>query len=68
MRDALKNCPICNRPASLKSRYYPFCSERCRTQDLANWTTGTYSISQPLSELEEDFLQGTQPGKDSTDD
>jgi hypothetical protein len=25
----------------------PFCSERCRNQDLAHWADGTYVISTP---------------------
>jgi endogenous inhibitor of DNA gyrase (YacG/DUF329 family) len=29
----------------------PFCSERCRTLDLANWADGKYVISSPAPDL-----------------
>jgi endogenous inhibitor of DNA gyrase (YacG/DUF329 family) len=41
-------CPICSKSfkidkmADLKS--FPFCSERCRTIDLACWSDGQYAI------------------------
>lgn len=25
-------------------RYFPFCSSRCKTADLANWARGSYAI------------------------
>jgi len=28
----------------------PFCSDRCRLQDLANWATEKYVIPSPLEE------------------
>lgn len=37
-------CPICHRPVAAEEPQYPFCSQRCRTQDLANWATGAYRI------------------------
>ena len=40
------SCPQCGRPVewSPKSRYRPFCSERCRLIDLGEWATESYRI------------------------
>jgi endogenous inhibitor of DNA gyrase (YacG/DUF329 family) len=39
----------------------PFCSDRCRLQDLANWSTGKYVISEPINlEDGDEFLQGNE--------
>ncbi len=44
-------CPICRRPAGRlhgpHTPEFPFCSPRCRQQDLANWAGGKYVISTP---------------------
>ena len=49
MGDALL-CVLCHtRPVD--ERYKPFCSERCRNEDLARWAEGSYraaSDSEPL--------------------
>ena len=37
-------CPICRKPVAEDAPEYPFCSQRCRVQDLANWSTGVYRI------------------------
>lgn len=37
-------CPICHKPVATDDQNMPFCSDRCRTQDLANWATERYSI------------------------
>ena len=42
-------CPICKKPVSLGERFMPFCSERCKMIDLANWAEEKYVISTPLS-------------------
>ena len=37
-------CVFCRkRPVETTSR--PFCSERCRLQDLARWADGTYRVA-----------------------
>lgn len=46
-------CPICEKPVAGTAEQYPFCSGRCRTQDLANWATGVYSVPAPASEVDE---------------
>jgi endogenous inhibitor of DNA gyrase (YacG/DUF329 family) len=38
-------CPICKKvDVAPGDPEFPFCSERCRTLDLANWATGKYVI------------------------
>ena len=53
MTTARGKCPICGKRGDSKASWYPFCSKRCRTQDLANWASGTYSIPAPVSEADE---------------
>jgi endogenous inhibitor of DNA gyrase (YacG/DUF329 family) len=51
-------CPICRKEVASDSPFHPFCDERCKTIDLANWATGKYVISTPvdLSDLDEEDL------------
>ena len=42
------NCPICGKPVKSDNPFLPFCSDRCRIQDLANWATEKYVISTPV--------------------
>ena len=42
-------CPICKKPVDESEigkpgAFAPFCSERCRTIDLARWLDGKYQI------------------------
>ena len=37
-------CPICGRKVAANDPNMPFCSDRCRTIDLANWATDKYAI------------------------
>lgn len=37
-------CVLC-RKRPVEPRWRPFCSERCRLQDLANWADGTYRVA-----------------------
>jgi uncharacterized protein len=52
------NCPICKKEVKLGEPDFPFCSERCRIADLANWATEKYVVSSPVQpgdlEAEED--------------
>jgi endogenous inhibitor of DNA gyrase (YacG/DUF329 family) len=53
-------CVFCRRhPAEQPWR--PFCSERCRTQDLARWADGSYRVAGGPDELEEDSEKATDP-------
>jgi len=36
-------CVFC-RKHPVDSRWRPFCSERCKMQDLARWADGKYSV------------------------
>ena len=52
-------CPICNSPAlfSKDNLFRPFCSERCKIKDLANWATDVYAIpSSPISDEDLDLI------------
>ncbi len=43
-------CPICGKPTdSATSADFPFCGERCRLLDLANWASERYVVSEPAS-------------------
>lgn len=39
-------CPICAQPAAAAFR--PFCSARCKDEDLRRWLVGAYRIPAPL--------------------
>ena len=44
-------CPICQEKAAWNDNpFRPFCSKRCKTQDLANWADGSYAIPTDPSE------------------
>ena len=36
-------CVLC-RTRPVEDRWRPFCSERCRNEDLARWADGRYSV------------------------
>jgi endogenous inhibitor of DNA gyrase (YacG/DUF329 family) len=41
-------CPLCRKDV-VETRAKPFCSERCRTEDLNKWLDGEYRIpGEPL--------------------
>jgi endogenous inhibitor of DNA gyrase (YacG/DUF329 family) len=43
-------CPICKKPTDSETiADFPFCSERCRLLDLANWAAERYVVSEPAS-------------------
>ena len=46
-------CVFCRRRA-VDPAWRPFCSERCKLQDLARWADGGYRIpAEPLTDPEE---------------
>ena len=55
---AKPKCPICGRPAEPGLR--PFCSRRCRDQDLLHWLSGRYAV--PAVETEEGGAENDQEG------
>jgi uncharacterized protein len=54
-------CVFCRRQP-VDPEWRPFCSERCKLQDLARWATGAYKIpAEPVPEAEDDAEK--DPGK-----
>lgn len=59
-------CPICGRESppeaagGAESKWFPFCSERCRNVDLYRWSEGGYAIVDPLTpeRLHEELERG----------
>jgi endogenous inhibitor of DNA gyrase (YacG/DUF329 family) len=41
-------CPICKKPVTSKQAEFPFCSDRCRLNDLGKWASGAYVIPSPV--------------------
>ena len=52
-------CVFCRRHV-VDAAWRPFCSERCKLQDLARWADGAYRVAaEPVSDAEEtDNSQG----------
>jgi len=50
----LMTCPICRKAVSAedsaRSRFLPFCSERCRQIDFFRWSDGRYAIEESLEQ------------------
>jgi endogenous inhibitor of DNA gyrase (YacG/DUF329 family) len=44
-RPAETPCPICKKPVPVDAKTFPFCGERCRLVDLANWLDGKYTLT-----------------------
>ncbi len=50
----IHKCPICRTPTdSAVHADFPFCSERCRMQDLGNWASEKYVVSEPIFDEED---------------
>jgi uncharacterized protein len=48
-------CPICKRPTDSDVHgEFPFCSERCKMQDLGNWAAEKYVVSEPIFSEDDD--------------
>ena len=48
-------CPICKKPTDSETdSEFPFCSERCRLQDLGNWAAEKYVVSEPIFSEDDD--------------
>jgi uncharacterized protein len=46
-------CVFCRRHA-VEQAWRPFCSERCKLQDLARWADGTYRVAAEPNDTDED--------------
>ena len=54
-------CVLC-RTRPVDERWRPFCSERCRNEDLARWADGRYRVAaEPIPDPDTD----TDPDADS---
>ena len=48
-------CPICKKPTNSEVHAeFPFCSERCKLQDLGNWASEKYVVSEPIFSEDDD--------------
>jgi len=56
-------CPICRKPVSWASNpSRPFCSKRCKTQDLGAWSAESYRMeATATAEGDEEWNEGTLP-------
>ncbi len=53
-------CPICKKPTDSELHAeFPFCSERCRMDDLGAWASEKYVVSEPI--FTEDDLDEESP-------
>ena len=52
-------CPICKTLVERENETFPFCSERCKTNDLGNWASGAYSIPDTNTHEFDDDEHGT---------
>jgi hypothetical protein len=48
-------CPICKKEVKSADAGFPFCSDRCRIIDLGRWASGTYVITSPVTDAEEEL-------------
>lgn len=46
-----RTCPICRKPRS--EEFAPFCSQRCKDRDLAQWLNDGYSVPGPPTSPED---------------
>lgn len=58
---ATVHCPICKKQVRTDDPNMPFCSDRCRLIDLANWATEKYVISTPSRQDEFEDMDPPEP-------
>ena len=64
MPKAVKKCPICSKDVDLNGKTSPFCSDRCRTIDLGNWSSEEYVAHSPLTEADEELDTAHRSNRD----
>ena len=60
----LVSCPTCSKPSLFapSNPWRPFCSERCKTNDLGAWASESYRIPAKDEGTDEDFPKpGAEP-------
>ncbi|HBV21367.1 MAG TPA: DNA gyrase inhibitor YacG [Nitrosomonas sp.] len=59
MKQRTVNCPQCGKSAvwNQNNSFRPFCSERCKTMDLAQWAQESYRIPEAEETAEENEEQ-----------
>jgi endogenous inhibitor of DNA gyrase (YacG/DUF329 family) len=58
---AVRLCVFCRRQPA-KPPWEPFCSERCKLQDLARWIDGAYRVpAEPVTQDEEESSNDDDP-------
>lgn len=60
-------CPICRTPVELRSKneFFPFCSKRCKREDLGKWFNEEYSMPLGPNSTERN-LSATDDSSDGT--
>jgi uncharacterized protein len=59
-------CPICKTPTdSATNADFPFCSERCKLQDLGNWSAEKYVVSEPIFDEDDEELSNLPDSDDA---
>jgi endogenous inhibitor of DNA gyrase (YacG/DUF329 family) len=57
-------CALC-RKRPVQAQWRPFCSERCKLLDLANWADGTYRVAaEPVTTASEPGDEADPPNTD----
>jgi endogenous inhibitor of DNA gyrase (YacG/DUF329 family) len=56
MKKLVVNCPQCDQPVDWNSdsRFRPFCSERCKLNDLGKWATESYRLPEAKQNSKEE--------------
>ena len=65
MSKPARPCPICKKPRS--EQFTPFCSQRCRDRDLAQWFGDGYAVpGRPAlpDEIAQEVTGGNHPDRD----
>ena len=59
-------CVFCRRQRVVEA-WQPFCSERCKLQDLARWAEGTYRVAGDAVTDENDKSEGKRDNETDSD-
>jgi endogenous inhibitor of DNA gyrase (YacG/DUF329 family) len=60
-------CPMCRTPVELRSKneYFPFCSKRCKMQDLGKWLNEEYTMPMTPDSTERSLVPTELPDDSS---